>query len=945
MKRLALSLLFVVCCTLSWAGSIATSKDLVAFINALNAGQPTDEWRSDDGTVLLTADIDLSKEKKFASMTSFGGILDGQGHSITGWAAKAPLIVELLPDGEVRNLVIDASCNAKLTSKAGEYFFGFVVGINRGKVANCKNYGSIDHKCNFTADEIYIGGVVGSNRAYVLNCSNYGRISTVCGTIDQKAELPISLGGVVGGSYGKEMEGSPVVAYCVNEGIVKASTDFPCENIGGVVGSGLKMPVKFCVNRGEVLTEHVQSLDSTTPGQVRVGGVVGFTKMDVVCCDNFGTVTADGQASVSLGGIVGFPHAALVVGDCVNYGLVKSLAEGVSCMGGIVGNMGRPVHVRRCMNRGEVFFDGACARSRSSVGGIVGGIYTKKEYKGAYVRNCTNYGSVHSNSGGNKFENNDSGIHTAGIVGYFGGHSAVQCILADCQNFGKIQAATGRRAAICAAAPYVNMGGNCPNEEAASAEPLADGSNVYGHVTSTDGSPVEGVVVSDGRNCVTTDSEGAYRMTSDLAEARFVYISIPSGYRVTTYAGIPRFYRRIARYEKAVSADFVLAPKETQSDRYTVMMVADPQVRPYDMDNSMEAWRDVVAPDIEKTRAAIGGDVYSINLGDLVYNYMYAYDDYLDVAGTINCPTFNVMGNHDYDQTTLFNSDLGNMFFDMYVGPQNYSFNLGQIHYVIVSDITYDRPNSAANYGDGLEDRTMEWLENDLKFVPKDKVVMLCGHAQLFKKRSGSWCSKDRNYDRYFPLLASYKKVYTWAGHYHSNFQFNYADKGFLYKGVDPVDNIVCTTVSRATGALRFNRHINTNGAPQGYVVMSVDGENVEWYYKGCGMDGSQQMSVFSPLRTGDGFVKANVWNYGDGWSTPAWYENGVKVADMELHPELDPDYVDLYATFTHKTNRKYCTPSEETYMFRATPSEGCTSGEIRVTDQFGHEYVKTIAW
>ena len=69
----------------------------------------------------------------------------------------------------------------------------------------------------------------------------------------------------------------------------------------------------------------------------------------------------------------------------------------------------------------------------------------------------------------------------------------------------------------------------------------------------------------------------------------------------------------------------------------------------------------------------------------------------------------------------------------------------------------------------------------------------------------------------------------------------------------------------------------------------------------------------------------------------------------MELYPENDPDYLNIFAQHNEQklgtTERKYSKPSKAPFMFRVVPSEGVTSGEIRVTDQFGHTYTHKVEW
>lgn len=149
---------------------------------------------------------------------------------------------------------------------------------------------------------------------------------------------------------------------------------------------------------------------------------------------------------------------------------------------------------------------------------------------------------------------------------------------------------------------------------------------------------------------------------------------------------------------------------------------------------------------------------------------------------------------------------------------------------------------------------------------------MTCSHHNPFKtpnkSPNGSHNAYSLNYKEYLSVFSQYKAVYAWNGHNHENFYYNY--KGKTTRHGAP--NIQCISVARATGALRFNREIAAKGEPQGYMV------------------------------------KVNIWNWSEGWSTPEWYENGVKVSDMEFTP-------------------------------------GVTSGEIRVTDLFGNVYTEKITW
>ena len=98
---------------------------------------------------------------------------------------------------------------------------------------------------------------------------------------------------------------------------------------------------------------------------------------------------------------------------------------------------------------------------------------------------------------------------------------------------------------------------------------------IRGVVTDREGSPVEGVVVSDGFTCCATDSRGRYRLERN-DDAELVFYSLPSEYAVDVTTGNPSFYTRLdddrARY------DFTLTPLDGGAEKeFRLFCMADPQ--------------------------------------------------------------------------------------------------------------------------------------------------------------------------------------------------------------------------------------------------------------------------------------------------------------------------------------------------------------------------------
>ncbi len=950
-KRLSLSLILLLSVVAVYAGGIKNAQELMAFVTAINTGNDYSAYKNDKGEVCLEADIDMAKAKKMVAIKSFGGVFNGQGYALKNWKAKNALFHEILEGGKVCNLRIDESCVMKSQTKGGETFVGWIANINNGTVENCENHAPLYHKSNFTTGNVYVGGIVGSNRYVVYKCKNYGEVNSasISCAREQGKEVASYVGGICGAAYPKSLY-CATTARCENYGAVKSMTDARFDKIGGIMGDAFRTTIKLCINRGDV-TSTSNAPEANGMCETWAAGIAGYTKNEIICCDNFGTIFSSGVSTAHTAGIVGMPHSKLVIADCSNYGKVEMANDVPGFVAGIVATIGREVHLVNCANRGEIRFIGASPMKPTFNGGIVGNIYTtKKAARTAYLRRCVNYGKVESLSGGNNYENHNNAIHTGGIVGQAAGNSRTNVQILDCVNKGEVKAATGRRGNIAGNIISTNVKGSEFSNYAEAVEPMADGSTIYGRVATEQGEPVVGCVVSDGKQCVATDNNGHYALKSDMNSTRFVFISIPDGYKIPHRKSVIQNFYRIPRHKKGAVANFTLAKRTEPTDKYTIIMIGDPQMRGLGIDGSGERYRDVLLPDVEEFKKTTKGEFFAINLGDLVYNWMAGYDDYMDISSTTSYPMCHVIGNHDYDQSNILEGKLGTPYFEEYISPTYYSFTIGKVHYVMVNSIEYSRENGTKHYKSGLDDEQLEWLKQDLQYVPKDYTIYICGHANLWKKPGtspkASYGKYNVNYDAYTELIKPYKRVYSWSGHYHSNYEFEYTGK----PKYEDMSHFSCISVSRCIGTLRSNMEMDSTGLPNGYMVVEVDGEDIKWWYKVPGHDRNYQMRAYTPVLTGDGYLKVNVWNYSSdsNWSPVEWWENGTKVGEFEHFAEPDPAYVELHATkLTHLkgTAAKYAKPSKSRYMFRIKPSEGVRSGEIRVTDNFGTTYTQKVEW
>ena len=101
-------------------------------------------------------------------------------------------------------------------------------------------------------------------------------------------------------------------------------------------------------------------------------------------------------------------------------------------------------------------------------------------------------------------------------------------------------------------------------------------------------------------------------------------------------------------------------------------------------------------------------------------------------------------------------------------------------------------------------------------------------------------------------------------------------------------------------------------------------------------------MKVYTGLEEYPGQIVANIWNFDPLWKVE-YFEDGVKVCDMERFKAQDPLAKELYKDPSSlKRTWVYAAPTEN--MFKATISAEAKCLEVRVTDRFGRVYTKTIS-
>ncbi len=501
---------------------------------------------------------------------------------------------------------------------------------------------------------------------------------------------------------------------------------------------------------------------------------------------------------------------------------------------------------------------------------------------------------------------------------------------------------------------------------------------VRGLVCDGSGHPLSGVVVSDCYKCVKTDDNGQFELDSDLDVTTFVYVSIPSGYTVPTKNGLPVYYKRLSEESMAggcYQLEFVLDKMQVSPDRYTVMMVGDPQPRPRNagFDNiayhSLDCCNDLYR-DMRETGAIIrhSRPCYAIVLGDIVHENMSLFDEYIkEGTSKMGFPSFNVIGNHDH-RPAASTDEEGAIPFEDRFGPTNYSFNLGKIHFVVVDNMIQSLSSSGTLTSTtlGLRDDIAKWVESDLSFVESYSTVMICSHAPMFGGTNPGY-KRMKNGQVLASAISRFKKVHSWAGHIHNS--DNCAEC--------TLSNLEAHSVVRATGELWTNEYMSL-GVPRGYVLVEVDGNDISWKFKpvvyqtgkavgdtpaynyrrwdydadgvakmkstGNTLDDTYQMNTYPKGAYGDNYVYANVFMWDEKWETPVYVSaDGVeyqmtRIKDSSYKFDIgQKELSDFY-------NKGWNTDFGNTF-FRVFINRGSDNGYVRVRDRFGNEFTHEVSW
>ena len=470
---------------------------------------------------------------------------------------------------------------------------------------------------------------------------------------------------------------------------------------------------------------------------------------------------------------------------------------------------------------------------------------------------------------------------------------------------------------------------------------------------------IAGVSVTNGVHVVRTDEQGRYELpvgddqiiavikpgnydvpVDDNQLPQFFYIHKPSGSPELEYPGVT------PTGALPEEINFPLVKNESGAS-FKMILFGDPQAY---TEEEVRYYQQAVIGELR----GVAGYTFGMSLGDLVGNRPDLFNPYIAATKEIGVPWYNVMGNHDINFDVAADS-LSDESYEAHFGPATYAFNQGNVHFIVLDDIIYPDPRGGKGYWGGLSSQQLAFIENDLRFVPKDHLVVQAFHIPFTNDRG--FRAEDRA--KLFKLLEPFAHTVSFSAHTHQQAHFFMtAEQGWLRD--EPHHHYNAGTTSGNWYSGRFNEagvpvSMMADGTPKGYALVRFDGNQYQIDYKVVGKPATHQIGIYAPKVAAAG-IKGSISIYANFYMGSANDTVMVRIGDGEWKPmkrvnEFDPTFVAERVawdqTDTIWEGRKPGEPSVSTHLWRINVANknlqpGVHTIEVKATDMFGQTFTET---
>lgn len=319
--------------------------------------------------------------------------------------------------------------------------------------------------------------------------------------------------------------------------------------------------------------------------------------------------------------------------------------------------------------------------------------------------------------------------------------------------------------------------------------------------------PAAGVVVSNGYHCVKTDAQGRFTLP-DNAAARFVFITKPANFRLQG--------RHYIKIEPKAVYDFKIEslPIINGANAKGGATVENGEKLSFVQITDVESFTKKGWIDNLQQWVAANPTAFIINTGDICYEKGIKMNGTQLRAEHFGTDMFYCIGNHD-----LVKGEYGEQMFEQYFGPAYYSFDAGNIHFMVLPMLGGDH---APSY---TRSQLVDWMRQDLAHKEPSKKVVMFNHDLWFTGDNLKFGAAGDTID-----MASHNLIAFCYGHWHSHYAVTVAgiktyssstpDKGGIDHGAS-VFRVL--DIDRKGGITSRSRYTHIEGAIASVVPAAGD--------------------------------------------------------------------------------------------------------------------------
>ncbi len=459
-----------------------------------------------------------------------------------------------------------------------------------------------------------------------------------------------------------------------------------------------------------------------------------------------------------------------------------------------------------------------------------------------------------------------------------------------------------------------------------------------------------GVMVSNGRDVVTTAPDGSWRLPLAAGDSAFV-VKPPHWATPTGAGGVPQFsylhhpdgtpaHLKVRHAGVAStgalprSIDFGLVRTEERSQFEALLLTA---TQPQDHQELDYLRDDIIAGLIGR------GAAFGINHGDVMFDDLSLYARYLRLMGLTGIPWHHCPGNHDLNPEAEDDRHSRETWKRIF-GPRHYAFQYASATFILLDNVHYlGRGGYCGKFGE----RQLQFVRNLLANIPTDRLVVLSMHIPLVNATSPlnpAETTADRR--ALLALLSGRPHSVSFSGHMHTT-EHHYLGSEHGFTRAHPHHHHVLTAASGAWWSGPLDRRgipsaDSADGTPNGFHVLSVDGNAYTTKFVPAAEKTAAQLRVLV-LNAPDPELIVNVFDGGP--RTKVTYTIGREIAPVTMarEPAADPYIVSLFK----QTRRKpWVEPVPSSHLWKAQLpplATGAHDVTVRVSDEYGREHVSRL--